>query len=151
MPGSRPHEVLLAAYAYLRAIGIGSVAGLRTATAVAATFEAIDSKWTGLAIAMAVGELVADKLPFTPSRLSPLALGARMASGGWSGERLVHRFGGSGGAGAALGVGGALAGAWLGYTIRAAISKRIPDPFVALVEDGIAIWGARAVTAMPPR
>lgn len=141
----------MAAYTYLRALGIGSVAGLRTATAVAATFEAIDSKWTGLAIAMAVGELVADKLPFTPSRLSPVGLGARVLSGGWSGERLVHRFGGSASAGAALGAAGALAGAWLGYTIRFTAAKRIPDPFVALVEDGVAIWGARAFTSMPAR
>ncbi len=46
----------------LGSFAIGTVAGLRSMTAPAATLGAADSHWTGPARVAAAGELIADKL-----------------------------------------------------------------------------------------
>lgn len=134
---------------YLRALGIGAVAGLRTFTAPAATLGIDRHVWSGVVILLAAGELIADKLPFVPSRLSPGSLGARLVSGGLCGRALARRFGGIDAATAGLIIGalGAAGSAYLGYTIRHALTERgLPDFLVALVEDSVAVFGAtRAV------
>src|SRR5690242_11440531 len=82
------------------AIGIGAIAGLRSMTAPAVVTWAANRHWIGLpgrrlrflkknaatsiVSALAVGELVADKLPFTPGRTAPPALGARILTGSLS-------------------------------------------------------------------
>jgi len=125
------------------------VAGLRTMTAPAATLGALDSPWTGAGRLLAVGEYLADKLPGIPSRLSPPALVARAASGGWCGGTLAKRSGGSRSAGIACGVAGALGAAWAANSIRSYLSKSrgIPDAALAVAEDAFAIWSARRLTA----
>jgi uncharacterized membrane protein len=133
---------------YTRSLGIGAVAGLRTFTAPAAVHATGESIWAGPLFFVAAGELVGDKLPMTPSRLSPGPFVARLVSGGWCGGELAVRADGARAIGIALGVAGAAAGAWLGYTIRASLGKRGLPPFaLAMVEDAIAIAGARAATA----
>jgi uncharacterized membrane protein len=133
--------------AYLRALSIGAVAGLRTFTAPAATLGIGRQVWSGLAIVAAAGELVADKLPFTPSRLAPGAFGARLVSGGLCGRALARRFDGSGTIGLAAGAAAAAASAWAGYSLRHELTQRgLPDFVVALCEDAIALFvAARAV------
>src|SRR6202171_2310617 len=79
------------------AIGIGAVAGLRALTAPtvlawaaerrlirlgSSPFAAIISATAARRITdFAVGELIADKLPFTPSRLTAAPLASRIVSG----------------------------------------------------------------------
>ena len=133
---------------YTRSLGIGAVAGLRTFTAPAAVHATGDSLWAGPLFVAAAGELVGDKLPMTPSRLTPGPFVARLVSGGWCGGELAARADGARAIGIALGLAGAAAGAWLGYTIRASLGERGLPPFaLAMVEDAIAIAGARAATA----
>jgi uncharacterized membrane protein len=135
---------------YVRAAAVGAATGLRTFTGPAATLAAAGSVWTGLVTALAVGEYVADKLPFTPSRLAPPGLVARIVSGGACGGALAARYDGSRLAGAVAGAGAAVGSAWLGYTFRTVLRTDawLPNVLCALIEDGIAISGARAANAM---
>ncbi|HEY0786886.1 MAG TPA: DUF4126 family protein [Acidobacteriaceae bacterium] len=90
---------------------------------------------------LAVGELVADKLPKTPSRISAVPLGARLVSGALCGAALVLAAGIWIVVGLAAGAIGALLGAFAGYHVRRALTSgnRFPDLPVALLEDLIAI------------
>lgn len=93
---------------------------------------------------MAMGELVADKLPSTPSRRRPPGFLTRVAVGAFSGMVLCEAQGlpllpmGAG-----IGILGAIAGTLLGYEARTRLIKllRAPDWTVAVVEDAIAIGG----------
>ena len=89
----------------------------------------------------ALGELVADKLPKTPSRTAPPGLIARILFGAVCAAAMAVSTAGSVGPAIALGVVGALAGTYGGYAVRHAVtaSGKLPDLPVALVEDLIAI------------
>jgi len=139
---------------------IGIVAGLRSMTAPA--FVAWGARlgrlqlggtalaWLGsgvaawVCLALALGELVADKLPRTPSRTQPGPFAARVVSGALSGAGLAVGAGGSLAAGVVLGALGAVAGALGGYRARTRLvpALGIHDSAVALVEDLIAVGGA---------
>lgn len=98
--------------------------------------------------AMALGELMADKLPATPARTIPPALVFRVLSGGFAGRSVASAFGGDRTGGMLAGAGGAILGAYGGHALRASIVRgtRLPDPIVAVVEDVIAVYGAIAAT-----
>ncbi len=138
---------------YCRSAGIGAVAGLRTFTAPAATLESGGNIWAGVAIALAAGELIGDKLPFTPSRLAPGPLIARIVSGGLCGGELAVRGAASRALGTFAGAAAAVGSAWIGASIRTSVARlgNVPDFPVALVEDGIAIVAARAAVTGAPR
>jgi uncharacterized membrane protein len=90
---------------------------------------------------LALAELVADKLPRTPSRREPLGLGARFVFGGLSGTVLCTAAGQSLVAGAVLGAVGGVAGCYIGYAARVGLVRALkgPDWPVALLEDAVAI------------
>jgi len=133
---------------YFAALQIGFVAGSRALVAPAATLAAEDSIWTGLAALAAVGELVIDKLPFTPSRLAPPLFLARVVAGAYCGSSVAARRYGSRAGGAVLGVAGAIAAALLGSRVRSfAADRDWPDFPVALAEDAICLSTAWSVTA----
>jgi uncharacterized membrane protein len=92
---------------------------------------------------LAVVELIADKLPKTPSRTAPPGLIARIVFGGLCGVALAISAGGNLIIAATVGVIGALFATFAGYNIRHALVLRghLPDLAVALVEDVIAIAG----------
>jgi uncharacterized membrane protein len=70
----------------LRAAALGASAGARSATPLAALAQQRRSRWArGLTAAAALGEIVVDKLPQTPSRLQPGPLAARVAAGAFAG------------------------------------------------------------------
>jgi uncharacterized membrane protein len=152
------HYVLLA---LLFAVLIGIVAGLRAMTPLAvlawgAMLGWIDladaphgawSAWIGSIIAvvvlslLAVGELITDQLPKTPSRKVPAQFGARIVIGALAGAVIGTPFGhifsaiGAGIIGAVLGtLGGAATRSWL----AAKFGKDLP---AALLEDAVAIIG----------
>ncbi len=144
---------------YLLALFIGVIAGLRSMTAPAAVSWAAHLGWvhvenTWLAFmgfaptpyiitALAILELIADKLPMTPSRKSPPGFAGRILTGAVSGACL-GTSGGSWIAGLAAGVIGAVAGTLGGYEFRMRVVKATggKDLPIALLEDAIAIGGA---------
>jgi uncharacterized membrane protein len=144
----------------LLAFGLGIVAGLRsmTAPAVAAwaarlghlDLASTPLAWLGSAIAAwllalaAVGELVADKLPFTPNRTAVGPFVARLVSGALSGGALAAGHAGSLAAGAVAGAAGAVAGTFGGFRARTGLVRALgtPDYVVAVMEDVCAVGGA---------
>jgi uncharacterized membrane protein len=163
-----PQEVFVThAIILLLALLIGVVAGLRSLTAPAvvawaaapAVLAWIDlshtwASWLGNTITvviltvLAVGELVADKLPKTPARTSPPGFGARIVMGGLAGAALgawPHWTFTSLGAG----VIGAVLGTLGGYQARKWLAARAGrDLPVALLEDAVAILGGFAIVAV---
>jgi uncharacterized membrane protein len=135
---------------------IGVIAGMRSMTAPAAVSWAARLGWlhvenTWLAFLgfqftpyiitlLAVGELIADKLPKTPSRKAAGPFGFRIVSGALCGAAL-----GAGSVGAAIaGALGAVAGTVGGYEFRRRLVKATGgrDFPIALLEDVIAVGGA---------
>ena len=134
--------------ATLRSFGIGLTCGLRSMTGPAVvSWRAREGARLAFA-ALAAGELIADKLPATPPRTIPPALIFRALSGGYCGWRVAPARERAPLAGALAGAAGALAGAYGGMALRAALVHwtGLPDPLVALAEDGVAVFGALAAT-----
>jgi uncharacterized membrane protein len=92
---------------------------------------------------LAVSELVADKLPKTPSRTAPLGLIARIVTGGITGACVAASGGQAAILGAVLGAVGGIVGCFGGYQARTRLVKALgkPDIYVALLEDLVAIAG----------
>ncbi len=150
----------------LIAFTIGIVAGLRSMTAPAIVAWAAHLGWlqleaTPLAflstpvaryvlLALMLAELVADKLPFTPSRKRPGPFIARILSGGLAGAALAVGLGHSLPMGAVAGVLGGVAGTLGGYRARMGLVRtlEVPDYVVALTEDVVAVGGALLLTAL---
>ena len=146
-----------------RVLGMGAVAGLRTMAAPAALSRAVSegriegleetpfsflgsSRVSRVLRMLEIGELVVDKLPATPSRSSPPLLLGRMASGALVGAALFASEDRGRAVGGALGAAAALASAYVGESLRVQTAQRlgVPDPFVALLEDGLVLLaGAR--------
>ena len=144
---------------YVLAFLIGVIGGLRSMTAPAAVSWAARLGWlhlenTGLAFlgyaatpyilsVLAVGELINDKLPKTPSRKALVPFIARIVVGALCGAALTATGGGLI-AGLLAGVLGAVAGTLGGYECRARLVRAIggKDLPIALLEDAIAIGGA---------
>jgi uncharacterized membrane protein len=151
--------------ALLLAAALGFVAGLRSMTAPAAAAWAGRLGWlrlegtplaflgsapmSYLLLVLMVGELVADKLPFTPNRIRIGPFAARILSGGLSGAALSAGLGQAVAAGAAAGALGAAAGTLAGFRARTALVRRlqVPDYVVALAEDAVAVGGAVLIVA----
>lgn len=144
---------------YVLAFLIGVIAGLRSMTAPAAVSWAARLGWlhlenTWLAFlgyaatpyilsVLAVGELIADKLPSTPSRKAPVGFTARLLTGALCGAAVGSTSGVLTG-GLLASVLGAVAGTLGGYEFRARLVRAIggKDLPIALLEDVIAIGGA---------
>ena len=90
---------------------------------------------------LALAEVVADKLPRTPNRISLGPLTARLVLGGLIGSIAATAMAGPGLEGVLLGVVGAALGAFAGFMIRRDLVERIgcADWKVAVVEDLIAV------------
>ncbi len=88
-----------------------------------------------------IGELIVDKLPAMPSRTSPPPLLGRMAFGTLVGAALFASEDRGRAVGGALGAAAALASAYVGESLRVRTAQRlgVPDPFVALLEDGLVL------------
>ena len=90
---------------------------------------------------LAIGELVADKLPIIPKRIAPAPLLARIITGGLCGACLCAVAGKSLIAGVLLGGIGGVIGAFAGYEVRRRLvnNLRIHDFVVAVCEDLLAV------------
>lgn len=143
---------------------IGIVAGLRAMTAPAAVAWAARLGWfdisqTPLAFmgyrwtpwiftVLAIGELITDQLPGTPSRKVPVQFATRIILGGLSGG-VIGAAGGSLVLGVAAGAVGAVIGTLGGAAVRARLASSFGrDRPAALIEDAVAIAGALLVVAV---
>jgi uncharacterized membrane protein len=140
-----------------RAFGIGVITGLRSMTAPTAVSWAAHRQGLDLEelaflgsapapyllTALALAELVGDKLPKTPSRKSPGPFAARVVLGALSGAALCAAAKRFSVAGALLGGLGAVAGTLGGYEARTRLVKALnaPDLEIALLEDAVALGG----------
>jgi uncharacterized membrane protein len=143
---------------YVLAFVIGVIAGLRTMTAFAAIswaayfgwvnlggswLEFLGSVWTApIVTLLALGELVTDQLPSTPSRTVPAQFGGRVLVGAVAGAALgvpSHVWLTS----AIAGIVGAVAGTLVGKQFRTWLAGAFKaDRPAALIEDVIAICAA---------
>src|ERR1700686_574031 len=146
-------EILLLAFL------LGVVAGLRSFTAPAVLAWGAHRGWlslhgtplsfmasaaaTVIFILLAVGELIADQLPSTPSRTAPPGLIARIVMGGLCGAGIAAAGTQSLVLGAILGIVGALIGTFGGYQVRTRVvtAFKVPDLVIATLEDVVAIGG----------
>jgi uncharacterized membrane protein len=151
-------------YTPVLAVGIGVVAGLRAFAAPAVLTWAAKRRWIRLGNSpfatiisakaskritdLAVSELIADKLPFTPSRLKAGPLASRIVSGAVCGATIYGVVKRPLMEGAVLGGVGAIAGAFAGYHMRKRLSRDMPDLGVAALEDALAIGGGVLITAL---
>jgi len=144
---------------------LGCICGLRSLTAPAVVCWAAHFGWlrfdgTPLAFldrpvmliavtVLAIGELIGDKLPKTPSRTAPLGLTARVVLGGASAAALAVSARSGVPLEALAGAIGGVAGAFGGYNVRHFLvaKKHLPDFVVALAEDAVAIVGGLLVVA----
>ncbi|HEX3571883.1 MAG TPA: DUF4126 family protein [Acidobacteriaceae bacterium] len=92
----------------------------------------------------AAGELVADKTPRVPDRVSPAPLLWRLVIGGFVGAVVATSMEGPGLEGVLLGIVGVLIGAFGGYMLRRDLVQKLDckDWHVAVCEDLIAIIAA---------
>ncbi len=165
-------------------LGFGFLNGLRTITPVAAICWGARLHWIslgqtpfaflenpislGVFSALAVGELIGDKLPKTPPRTDTFPLLARMAFAAGCAAALTFAVAKGGEAAppgvtsigsitstasvtsmAAIAAVGALAGAFAGFLARRSLTKQagLPDLPVALVEDALAIGGSLLIVS----
>ncbi len=100
----------------------------------------------GLLTAAAIGEMIGDKLPFVPSRLSPAPLVGRVVSGALGGAAIGRQARLSPVAGAACGAVGAAGGALAGYGGRTFLARWLKAPLwlSGVAEDALAVWLGRA-------
>ena len=151
---------------FVLALLIGVIAGLRamtapTAVAWVAYFGWIDLSQTSLAFmgytwtpwiltALAIGELISDQLPDTPSRKVPIQFGTRIVMGSLAGTA-IGAAGGSLVGGLVAGAVGAVIGTFAGAAARgrlaAAFERDLP---AALIEDVVAVGGALLIVAAVP-
>ncbi len=149
----------------LLALLIGVVAGLRALTAPAAVAWAAMLDWINLdgtwvewlghpitvtvLTVLAVGELITDQLPKTPSRKTAVQFLTRLVTGGFAGAAIGTAWGYTFG-----GLGAGVVGAVLGTIGGAEARRRLVaandgnDPPIALVEDAVAVLGGLAVAAL---
>lgn len=135
----------------LRAFTLGTATGIRSSLGAAGPvlFGSTKASSVGRAArALAVGgELVADKLPQTPSRLQPPALAARAASGATGAVTLARRerFPARPVVPSAIaGMVGAVVGSYGGAAWRRWAATKGPDWRGALLEDGVGLGLAYA-------
>lgn len=149
---------------YLKAIGMGIVAGMRSMTAPAQVshhlsraqpspladsplaFMGRSDVAAGFTV-LALGEMTADKLPFMPNRTDPPGLIGRALSGALVGAALAAHEKECPYTGATLGAAAAIAATFAAYHLRKNIrtTLQVQDLPVALGEDVLAVAGGQCV------
>ena len=153
---SKQHEQ----HTLVRTLALGVLSGGRSGTPLAVLAlnhdnTALKGDWQqwkafstplgrGLLVASAIGELIGDKTPKAPARISPVGLIGRIGAGALAGAAL-----GTTGSrdlrleGAILGGVGAIVGSFAGWAARKVLSSTgLPDAVGALAEDAAVIAGS---------
>jgi uncharacterized membrane protein len=149
----------------IQALTIGTLAGMRSASAPAIAcyilsrnrpeelthsslrFMESDSLATVLKV-LAIGELIVDKLPFTPPRIKSFSVSARVFSGGLSAAAISKAKGNSVIAGAILGSAAAFVATFLFYFLRKKAGEKLNvyDPLLGAFEDALVIGAGLELT-----
>ncbi|MGN6177819.1 MAG: DUF4126 family protein [Mucilaginibacter sp.] len=147
---------------FWQVVGIGALAGLRSASAPAIAshilshhrsgrlnntpigFMQSDTTATVLKL-LAAGEMAVDKMPFTPNRIKPASMAFRCLSGALAGAGISKATGGKIGAGAVFGATAALMSTYISFLLRKATVKAtgVLDPIIGALEDAL-VLGAGA-------
>jgi uncharacterized membrane protein len=150
---------------FWQVLGIGALAGSRSMAAPAITshilshhhsrrlehtpLNFLQSKIASNALLLlAIGEVVADKLPNTPNRIKPAGVIFRCVTGAVAGATVSKATGGKAAAGAVFGAVSALASTYLCFFARKYTVKgtRIIDPIIGALEDALVIGaGAKLI------
>jgi uncharacterized membrane protein len=150
----------------LLAASMGIVAGLRAMTAPAAVSWAaylgslvVGDTWLAflghvvtpwILTLLALGELVTDQLPSTPSRTVPIQFGTRIVTGALSGAA-IGVAGDSMLTGLVAGIVGAVVGTLGGRALRARLAAAFgSDRPAAFLEDAVALGGALLIVVALP-
>jgi uncharacterized membrane protein len=151
---------------FFGAVTIGVASGLRTFTPIALLSWVAIWGWVPLAGSrlaflgtfpgalivsfLALGELVGDKLPITPSRLAAGPLGARVVTASLAAAALSIGAGEPWILGIICGALGSLGGAYAGFHARHALVRRfrIRDWIIAVAEDLVTIGLVLLVLAL---
>lgn len=90
---------------------------------------------------LAIGELAADKAPFTPPRIAPPVLAGRILSGAFTGAALAKRRGRPVLVPVLLGAAAAVASSYAFYSLRRLATQRlrVPNVLAGFLEDGLAL------------
>jgi uncharacterized membrane protein len=150
---------------YACAAGIGAVSGFRSMAGPAILSQAanrklLDLRGTPLAwcsadnaattsALLAVGELIADKLPFMPDRIKPPSLFFRAVSGAVCGYAISGRRSSKQERwmSAVVGASAALAASWAGFEYRKRV--KLPPLLAAVIEDAFTLGaGASLISAI---
>ena len=133
--------------ALVRATLLGAAAGARSATPLAALARQSSNGWVRtLATVAAGGELIADKLPGTPSRTKPGPLGARIVTGALVGGLDARRRQNNVVVGALVAASATVAASYAGVFWRGYAQRHGHAVPAALVEDAAAILLSSAAT-----
>jgi len=142
--------------AYAAATALGVLAGMRSMAApavlgrlsrngslagVTGPLTVISKpRFAGATMLLALGELVADKLPITPNRTAGGPLLGRALMGGLSGAAVCSAKRRSVPLGAFIGAAAAIAAAYGAYELRRAIGQKthLPDTMIGIAEDVMA-------------
>lgn len=146
MPNTYLQAACLGVVAGMRSMGAPALVSDRLARSQPPALEQSPLRWLSSDRAatitkfLAAGEIIGDKLPFTPSRIAPGPLFGRVLLGALSGAALCAAGGKRAGIGAALGVAGAVAGAYGFYHLRHTLGQKTPilDPVLGAAEDVLA-------------
>jgi len=151
----------------LKAAGFGLIAGMRSSSAPAmlsnhfcrhrsAALQRSKWKWfcsrqaSAILSVMAAGEVLADKVPSIPDRIAAPSLVGRALSGALAGAVLDKATGGKTPAAPWVGATAAVAATFASFYARRALSRKISDRKVAIMEDlivyGVGAWLARNVS-----
>ena len=143
-----------------QAATFGALAGMRASSAPAllsshfckhpASLKRSRLNWfcsartSGILSAMAAGEVLGDKLPAAPDRIAPTGLIGRAVSGALAGAVLDKAAGSRRPYALWIGAGAAVAAAFASFYIRKALSEKISDRKVAVMED-LLVYGVGAL------
>ena len=148
-----------------KAVGMGAVAGMRAMSAPALLSEELsrmpssalthsplhflqsDTVAKGLKV-LSVTELLGDKLPNVPDRVTAPSLALRVVSGAVVGATVFTANKASTAKGALVGAAAAVAGTFASFYLRKAIKKytNLPDSITGTIEDAIMFSSGLAIT-----
>ena len=142
----------------MSAVGLGAVAGIRSMTPPALLSRAASRgeirgiektpfgfltsrRAANLLTVLALGEISADKLPFSPDRTSVPGLAGRLATGALVGAAMYAADGRKGATGGAIGALSSLATSYLSFYLRTGAQQRLglPNPIGGILEDTVAL------------
>jgi uncharacterized membrane protein len=149
---------------YLQSFCIGIIAGMRSMSAPAlvsnylaekqsveienSAFRFLASQKTANVLTvLAIGEIIADKLPIVPDRISPVPLIGRGISGATCGAALCIAEDERTEIGALAGLTGAIISTYGFYYLRQKLSNDagIPNLLLGLTEDALVVKGGRSI------